>query len=189
MWDDPLPCRHARPFGPATAPSGRESFPSPSGRAAGAASDPTTERPPRTSHRGGCMRHRGPRWRARRRDGPDNPDDAGDRSFLGHRERQRRCGHGRPATVGPGRHPASTRNHRGEGPRDWRPACKTAFRARAALVGGHTEVTQAVTQPVIVGQFGLARDERFVSHWRGPTGRRSPAGRTRTDRRCCRPGP
>ena len=37
-------------------------------------------------------------------------------------------------------------------------------RVGAALVGGHTEVTQAVTQPVIVGQFlGLARDERFVS--------------------------
>jgi hydrogenase maturation factor len=37
-------------------------------------------------------------------------------------------------------------------------------RVGAALVGGHTEVTQAVTQPVVVGQFlGLARDGRFVS--------------------------
>jgi hydrogenase expression/formation protein HypE len=37
-------------------------------------------------------------------------------------------------------------------------------RVGAALVGGHTEVTQAVTRPVVVGQFlGLARDGRFVS--------------------------
>jgi hydrogenase maturation factor len=34
----------------------------------------------------------------------------------------------------------------------------------ATLVGGHTEVTQAVTQPLVVGQFlGLAEDGRFVS--------------------------
>ncbi len=34
----------------------------------------------------------------------------------------------------------------------------------AALVGGHTEVTQAVTQPLVVGQFlGLAEDGRFVA--------------------------
>jgi len=34
----------------------------------------------------------------------------------------------------------------------------------AALVGGHTEVTQAVTRPLVVGQFlGLAEDGRFVS--------------------------
>ncbi len=33
----------------------------------------------------------------------------------------------------------------------------------AALVGGHTEVTVAVTQPVVVGQMlGLRTDERFV---------------------------
>jgi hydrogenase maturation factor len=34
----------------------------------------------------------------------------------------------------------------------------------ATLVGGHTEVTQAVTQPLIVGQFlGLAEDGKFVA--------------------------
>jgi len=34
----------------------------------------------------------------------------------------------------------------------------------AALVGGHTEVTRAVTQPLVVGQFlGLAEDGRFVA--------------------------
>lgn len=34
----------------------------------------------------------------------------------------------------------------------------------ATLVGGHTEVTPAVTQPVVVGQFlGIAEDERFVT--------------------------
>ncbi|MGA9162539.1 MAG: AIR synthase-related protein, partial [Actinomycetota bacterium] len=37
-------------------------------------------------------------------------------------------------------------------------------RVGAWLVGGHTEVTQAVTQPVVVGQFlGLAEDGRFVA--------------------------
>lgn len=34
----------------------------------------------------------------------------------------------------------------------------------ASLVGGHTEVTQAVRQPIVVGQFlGLAEDGRFVA--------------------------
>jgi hydrogenase maturation factor len=34
----------------------------------------------------------------------------------------------------------------------------------AALVGGHTEVTRAVTQPLVVGQFlGLAEDGKFVA--------------------------
>ena len=34
----------------------------------------------------------------------------------------------------------------------------------ASLVGGHTEVTRAVTQPLVVGQFlGLAEDGRFVA--------------------------
>lgn len=34
----------------------------------------------------------------------------------------------------------------------------------AVLVGGHTEVTRAVTQPLVVGQFlGLAEDGRFVT--------------------------
>jgi len=37
------------------------------------------------------------------------------------------------------------------------------LRVGATLVGGHTEVTQAVTQPVVVGQMlGLAEDGRFV---------------------------
>jgi hydrogenase expression/formation protein HypE len=36
-------------------------------------------------------------------------------------------------------------------------------RVRADLVGGHTEVTQAVTQPIVVGQMlGLAEEGRFV---------------------------
>lgn len=36
-------------------------------------------------------------------------------------------------------------------------------RVGASLVGGHTEVTPAVTQPVVVGQFlGIAEDGRFV---------------------------
>ena len=41
---------------------------------------------------------------------------------------------------------------------------QSLVRVGAYLVGGHTEVTRAVTQPVVVGQMlGLAEDGRFVS--------------------------
>jgi hydrogenase maturation factor len=42
--------------------------------------------------------------------------------------------------------------------------CSGAVEAGVALVGGHTEVTAAVRQPVVVGQMlGLAEDGRFVA--------------------------
>jgi hydrogenase maturation factor len=41
---------------------------------------------------------------------------------------------------------------------------ETLTESGIALVGGHTEVTQAVNQPIVVGQMlGLAEDRRFVT--------------------------
>ncbi len=69
------------------------------------------------------------------------------------------------------------------GPRRPHPSRKLFAEPRLAelgivLVGGHTEVTKAVNQPVIVGQmFGLAEDRRFVKDRRGKSQAHHRAGR------------
>ncbi len=136
------------------------------------------------------MRHRRPRRRARRHSGPDHPHHARDRSFLRHRQRQRRGRDGRPSSVVLGRHPASIRNHRGHGPGNIRqhPRRSGSRRRRPrgwpyrGDPGGHA-ASRRRPIPWTCGGWKVRFDRR------SPTGGCSDPGWARADRGCRRPGP